>query len=64
MEEGEIVRDVVYIAVGLSCPMCDLELANIAEIRAAKITQQYVKHKRETFEERYLDTFEPDYGND
>jgi hypothetical protein len=46
LEEGEIVRDVVYIAIGLSCPMCDLELANTAEIRAAKITQQYVKHER------------------
>lgn len=64
LEEGEIVRDVVYIAIGLSCPMCDLELANTAEIRAAKITQQYVKHERETFQARYLDTFEPDYGND
>jgi hypothetical protein len=44
--------------------MCDLELANTAEIRAAKITQQYVKHERETLQSRYLDTFEPDYGND
>lgn len=64
LEENEIVRDVVYIAIGLSCPMCDLELANTAEIRAAKITQQYVKHESETLQERYLDTFEPDYGND
>ncbi len=64
LEEGEIVRDVVYIAIGLSCPMCDLELANTAEIRAAKITKQYVKHERETFQACYLDTFEPDYGND
>lgn len=43
LEKGEIVRDVVYIAIGLSCPMCDLELVNTAEIRAAKIPQQYVK---------------------
>jgi len=40
---GEVVRDVVYIAIGLSCPVCGLELTNIAEIRAAKIKQQYVK---------------------
>jgi hypothetical protein len=45
LEAGEIVRDVVYIAIGLSCPMCDLELADTAEIRAAKIKQQYVKHE-------------------
>lgn len=64
LEEGEIVRDVVYIAIGLSCPMCSLELANTAEIRAAKIMQQYVKHERETLQARYFDTFEPDYGND
>jgi uncharacterized protein YbaR (Trm112 family) len=63
--DEEIHRDVVYIADHLACPVCNLELANTAEIRSAKIKQQYIVSERESLEERYGDFFnEPDYGND
>ncbi|MEU8061742.1 hypothetical protein [Microbispora bryophytorum] len=64
LEDDEICRDVICIATGLSCPICDLELTSTAEIRAAKIQQQYVRQEWESLQDRYIDSLEPDYGND
>jgi hypothetical protein len=54
LEAGQLVRDIVYVAVALSCPICDLQLGNTAEIRAAKIKQQYVKQRQERLEDRFV----------
>lgn len=64
LENDEVCKDVVYIATGLSCPICDLELSGTAEVRAAKIQQQYVLQEWESLEDRYAVFEEPDYGND
>jgi hypothetical protein len=64
LEDEEIYRDVVYIAVLLSCPVCDLKLSSTAEIMAAKLPQQYVRAEQESLEDRYVGGVEPDYGND
>ncbi|MEV5010985.1 hypothetical protein [Streptomyces sp. NPDC055692] len=64
LEEGEIIRDIVYIVKGLKCQVCGLELANTAEIRSAGLRQQYIWHEKESLEDRYENTLEPDYGND
>jgi hypothetical protein len=65
LEDDEIVHDIVYIAVNLACPVCDLELKSTAEIRAAGIEQQYVRTQRENIEDRFIKEYEgEDYGND
>ncbi|WP_182908060.1 hypothetical protein [Microbispora sp. H13382] len=64
LENDEICREVVYIAIGLSCPICDLELAGTAEIRAAKIRQEYIRKEWESLEDRYSADYEADYGNE
>jgi hypothetical protein len=62
--DGEIQRDVIYVAKGLDCLVCGLALSTTAEIKAAGLQQQYNKWEVESFEQRFMDTFEPDYGND
>jgi hypothetical protein len=64
LEGDVIVRDVVYVATELVCPVCDLELNDTAEIRAAGVEQQYVRQEEDSIEDRFLSTWEPDYGND
>ncbi|MEU5394832.1 hypothetical protein [Streptomyces tibetensis] len=64
LEEDEITRDVVYIVRELKCQVCTLELANTAEIRSAGLKQQYIRHEKESLEDRYASTLEPEYGND
>lgn len=62
--DGEIYRDVVYVARGLSCPVCGLELRSTAEIRNAGIQQQFTRREYMSLEERYLSNYEPGYGSD
>lgn len=64
IEDDVIFRSVVYVAVSLSCPVCGLQLSNTAEIRAANMRQDYVREERESVYERFVNTWEPDYGND
>lgn len=64
LEDDCLVRDVVYVATGMSCPVCSLALNEPAEVRAAGIPQQYIREEREPLEDRYVDYGEPDYGND
>ncbi|MFJ9914722.1 hypothetical protein [Actinacidiphila glaucinigra] len=64
LEEDEIYSDVVYVATELSCPICELRLSGTAEIRSAGLKQQYIRRERESLAERYISTYEPDYGND
>ncbi|MFD0883176.1 hypothetical protein ACFQ08_01170 [Streptosporangium algeriense] len=64
LEDDWVYRDIVYVATGMSCPVCTLVLEGTAEIHAAGIQQQYLRTERESLEERYADYGEPDYGND
>jgi hypothetical protein len=65
LDEGEILRDVIFIAKGLDCPVCGLELRSTAEMKAAGLPQQYTRTETESFEDRYMSSYEPDdYGND
>ncbi|MFB9675978.1 hypothetical protein [Streptosporangium vulgare] len=64
IEDDWVYRDVVYVATGLSCPVCTLSLEGTAEIHAAGIQQQYLRTERESLEERYADYGESEYGND
>ncbi|WP_217182230.1 hypothetical protein [Streptomyces sp. AC495_CC817] len=64
LEDDEIYRDVIYVAFELSCPVCELRLNGTPEIRSAGIKQQYVRRERESLAERYISTYEPEYGND
>ena len=65
LDGSEIVRDVVYVSIGLACPVCSLELTGTFEVRAASLPQQFVRTEREYLESRYgVFDDEPDYGND
>src|SRR5262249_44270027 len=65
LEDDEIRYDIISVARGLECPVCDLTLSTTAEVSAAGLPQQYTRTEAETFEERYLEYYEPDdYGND
>ncbi|MCF6745488.1 hypothetical protein E9529_14655 [Blastococcus sp. KM273128] len=64
IEDEEIVRDVIYLVDELNCPVCELQLKGPAEIGAAKLQQQHQLSEHESFQERYIDNYEPDYGND
>ncbi|GAB3076483.1 hypothetical protein GCM10027186_36250 [Micromonospora schwarzwaldensis] len=64
LEEDEIYRDIVYVATELTCLICDLELHGTAEIRCVGLQQQYVRQEVESIQERFMSTYEPDYGND
>ncbi len=64
IESYGIYADVISVAIGLSCSVCGLELTGTAEINSAGLPQQYTHEEEETFEQRFLDTYEPDYGND
>ncbi|MEV1249504.1 hypothetical protein [Nonomuraea sp. NPDC049750] len=64
IEDDCIYRDVVYVATGLSCPVCTLRLEGTAEIHAAGIQQQYLRTEQELLEDRYVGYGEPEYGND
>ncbi|MFE4212256.1 hypothetical protein [Streptomyces sp. NPDC056844] len=64
IESYGIYADVISVATGLSCQVCGLELNGTAEVKSAGLPQQYTHEEEETFEERFLDTYEPEYGND
>lgn len=65
LEDGEILRDVISVARGLSCPVCGLLLRSTAEIYAAGLSQQHTRTETESLAQRYLEDYEPDdYGND
>ncbi|MES9602167.1 hypothetical protein [Actinomadura sp. NPDC000929] len=66
IEEDDVIAwDVVYVGTSFKCGLCDLELENTAEIRAAGIEVQYVEEMGEDISTRYAEAFEgPDYGND
>ncbi|HEY9464677.1 MAG TPA: hypothetical protein VIR54_16400 [Vicinamibacterales bacterium] len=64
LEDEWIYRDIIYVATGMSCPVCTLTLEGTAEIHVAEIQQQYLRTERESLAERYADYGEPDYGND
>lgn len=64
-EDGEILRDIILVARALHCPVCSLDLASTAEVRAAGLRQQHTRTETETIEDRFLAYYEPDdYGND
>ncbi len=61
----ELLRDVVCVARSLNCPVCGLALMTTAEVAAAGVPQTHTRTEIESFEERFLLSFEPDdYGND
>ncbi|CUU55378.1 hypothetical protein Ga0074812_10527 [Parafrankia irregularis] len=60
----EIYWDITYDVDRLICPVCELELSSTAEVRCAGIEYRYVVFKSESIDERYMNNFEPDYGND
>jgi hypothetical protein len=63
--DDEIHRDVVYVATGMRCLVCELQLNSTAEIRNAGLTQQWVHHETESLEDRYMAAYaDDDYGND
>jgi hypothetical protein len=64
IESYGIYADVISVATGFSCGVCSLVLNGTAEIKSAGLPQQYTHEEEETFEQRFLDTYEPDYGND
>lgn len=64
IEPFGISVDVVSIATGLKCNVCELTLSGPAEMKSANLPQQFTHQEEETFEERFLDTYEPEYGND
>ncbi|MBO2461468.1 hypothetical protein [Actinomadura violacea] len=64
IEDDEIHQEVVYIAGGFTCTTCELALSGTPEIRAAGMQQQYIRRFHEEARDRYLDAYEPDYGND
>lgn len=64
LEDGVIYRDIVYVAQDLECTVCGLRLASTAEIKCAGLRQQYSGFKRETLEDRFLDSYEPDDYDD
>lgn len=65
IQDDEILRDVIYVTNGLNCTVCDLTLANTAEIRAAGLPQQHTNTVTESFQDRFMSSYEPDdYGND
>jgi hypothetical protein len=63
-EDGNLIHDVISVAVGFLCPVCHLTLSSTAEVRAAGLRQQYVHTENEHISDRYLVDYEPDYGND
>lgn len=64
-EDEEILRDVISVARGLHCEVCDLTLEGTKEIGAAGLSQQYTRTEVESVADRYLMGYEPDdYGND
>lgn len=65
LNDGEIRRDIISVARGLHCPVCSLALTSTAEVSAAGLPQQYTRTETESFEDRFLSSYEPDdYGND
>jgi hypothetical protein len=65
LEDDEIRYDIISVARGLECPVCDLTLSTTAEVSAAGLPQQYTRTEVESFEDRHLEYYEPDdYGND
>ncbi|MFJ2844195.1 hypothetical protein ACIPD2_21495 [Streptomyces griseofuscus] len=64
IEPYGISVDVISVATELSCGVCGLQLSGTAEFKSAGLPQQYTHEEEETFEQRFLDTYEPDYGND
>ena len=65
LDNDEIVRDIISVARGLHCPVCNLALTSTAEVSTAGLPQQHTRTETETFEERILSSYEPDdYGND
>ncbi|CAN5536321.1 hypothetical protein BH10ACT7_BH10ACT7_05540 [soil metagenome] len=64
IEDGEFVHDVVKVATRLACPVCGLVLDSTAEVGAAGMSQQYTSQVSESLEERLMDSYEPEYGND
>ncbi|ROO90887.1 hypothetical protein EDD29_8628 [Actinocorallia herbida] len=62
--DDQIVRDVVYLATALACPGCNLSLTSNSEIAAADLEQQRTWTVETSIQDRYLEDYEPDYGND
>jgi hypothetical protein len=63
-EDGAIYADVISIAKSLTCSVCGLALSGPAEMKSAGLPQQFTHEEEDSIEARYLDTYEPDYGND
>ncbi|MGV9764943.1 hypothetical protein [Micromonospora tulbaghiae] len=65
LEDESILRDSVFVGIGMTCAVCGLDLSNTAELRAAGIAQQYKREEEESLEERFEFAYDgPDYGND
>ncbi|MCX5328088.1 hypothetical protein [Streptomyces sp. NBC_00140] len=63
-EDGVIYANVISIAKSLSCAVCGLSLSGPSEMKSAGLPQQFTHEEEDSIEDRYLDTYEPDYGND
>jgi hypothetical protein len=64
-EEDVISREIVSMAKGLLCVVCELELVDVHEVQAAGLETEYVETIAESLADRYSEQFhEPDYGND
>ena len=61
-----MVSKVIYVVLGLECPICSLQLNSTAEINAAGLDQQFEDEIRESIERLFLDASFDDgeYGND
>ena len=65
LNDGEILRDIISVARGLQCPVCSLALTSTAEVSTAGLPQQHTRTETESFEDRFLSSYEPDdYGNE
>ena len=66
VEGDEVVSKVIYVVLGLECPICSLQLNSTAEINAAGLDQQFEDEIRESIERLFLDASFDDgeYGND
>lgn len=63
--DDSLVRDVVYVAASLTCPVCTLELGSTAEVVAAGLPQQFVEEEWEDISDRFeQEAMDYDYGND
>jgi hypothetical protein len=63
-EDGAIHADVISIAKSLTCSVYGLRLSGPAEMKSASLPQQFTREEWTASRNRYLDTYEPGYGND